>query len=182
MTKTRALIAKPEAAPSGRRMGAIAVSLLSGFWLIVASAEPTPRALAATGDAPGRYSMTPADGGMMRLDSMTGAVSFCTRPAPGGEWSCTPVKDAEQVLRQRIEALEAEVTVLKDQLRKMDELAGIGDPGKEPPRSPKPALPNEKDVEQAFDYLERMMKTIRERMKRLEDGDKPGTARPGTPL
>jgi hypothetical protein len=129
-------------------------------------------------EVPGRYTMTPADGGMVKLDTATGAVSFCTR-APGGpaaDWSCAPVKDAEQALQRKIDALDGEILVLKDQLRKMDELAGIGDPSKEQPSAKsKKALPTEKDVEQAFDYFERMMKVIRERMKRLEGAEKPST-------
>jgi hypothetical protein len=141
-----------------------------------------PAARAA--ETPGRYTMTPADGGMLKLDSATGAVSFCTRPA-GGEWACTPTKDGEQKLRERITGLEAEITALKDQLQQMDQIAGIGDPRKEtapgtggsgpPGGKPDLKLPTEKDVEQAFDYFERMMKTIRERMKRLEQEGKPST-------
>ncbi|MBX9925176.1 MAG: hypothetical protein K2Y05_02355 [Hyphomicrobiaceae bacterium] len=128
----------------------------------------------AEADVPGRYSMSPAEGGMLRLDTATGAVSFCTRA--GGDWSCAPVKDGEQVLRSKVQSLEAEVASLKDKLRAMDEIAGIGDPEKEQKRADaKPALPTEKDVEQAFDYLERMMKTLRERMQRLEGKDNRGT-------
>ncbi|MFM9977188.1 MAG: hypothetical protein ACKVOP_03980 [Sphingomonadaceae bacterium] len=136
---------------------------------------------AAASDAPGRFTMSPTDGGMLKLDTATGAVSFCTRAA--GDWACTPVKDSEKALRDRIGGLEGEIVALKEQLKRMDEIAGIGDPdrdaGKEAGRDArpgaKPTLPTEKDVEQAFDYLERMMKTIRERMQRLEGQEKRGT-------
>lgn len=136
----------------------------------------TAPTLAATPDAPGRYTMTPADGGMIRLDTATGAVSFCTRTS--GDWSCAPVKDGEQALRSKIQSLEGEIVSLKDKLREMEEIAGLGDPEKEKaaPRA-KPSLPSEQDVEQAFDYLERMMKKLKERMERLE-----GKQTPGTPL
>lgn len=147
-----------------------------GVSVAVAVAGAAAWATSPTPEAPGRFTMTPTDGGMLKLDTATGLVSFCTKAqgAPAAEWSCAPVKDGEQALRSRIEGLEAEIAALKDQLRKMDELAGIGDPSKEPP-TPRQSLPTEKDVEQAFDYFERMMKVIRERMKRLEGAEKPGT-------
>jgi len=142
-----------------------------GFGLALAIAD------AAASDAPGRFTMSPTDGGMLKLDTATGAVSFCTRAA--GDWACAPVKDSEKALRDRIGGLEGEIVALKEQLKRMDEIAGIGDPdrdaGKDSRPGAKPTLPTEKDVEQAFDYLERMMKTIRERMQRLEGQEKRGT-------
>lgn len=131
----------------------------------------------AVSDTPGRYTMSPTEGGMLKLDTATGIVAFCTRKpgAAAGDWTCAPVSDGEQALRRRIEGQEAEIAALKEQLRKADDLAGIGDPRNEPPAAPRKSLPDEKDVEQAFDYFERMMKVIRERMKRLEGGEKPGT-------
>ena len=133
-------------------------------------------------EKPGRYSMTPADGGVLKLDTATGAVSLCTRE--GSDWTCQPTKDGEQALRREIEGLKSEIQVLKEQLSKTEELAGIGDPTKtDGPRpgtgGPRPQakadLPTEKDVDQAFDYFERMVKKLRERLNRLEGDGKPGT-------
>jgi hypothetical protein len=134
---------------------------------------------ATAADKPGRYTMTPTDGGMVKLDTATGATSFCTRS--GADWSCTPTKDGDQALRQRIEELEGEIVVLKEQLKKMDEIVGLGDPGEDRPRRGPPGdrpttLPSEKDVDQAFDYLERMMRTIRKRLDKLEGQRTPQSA------
>ncbi|MDZ4841131.1 MAG: hypothetical protein SH859_03160 [Hyphomicrobium aestuarii] len=155
------------------------VVVLAGFGLVlaIAASSVAMEPAAAASDAPGRFTMSPTDGGMLKLDTATGAVSFCTRA--GSDWACTPVKDSEKALRDRIAGLEGEIVVLKEQLKRMDDIAGIGDPdreaGKDARPGAKPTLPTEKDVEQAFDYLERMMKTIRERMQRLEGQEKRGT-------
>ena len=132
-----------------------------------------------TADKPGRYTMTPAEGGVLKLDTVTGATSFCTRA--GTEWECKPTKDGEQVLRRQIDALNGDIVALKEQLTKMEDVAGIGDPNKTPNGvdGPRPQsrmdLPTEKDVDQAFDYFEAMMKKLRERMNRLEGAGKSGT-------
>lgn len=128
-------------------------------------------------DKAGRFTMTPADGGALKLDTVTGATSFCTKAT--GDWVCTPTKDGEQALRREIEGLKGEIVVLKEQLTKMEEVAGIGDPSKEPPGA-RGKLPTEKDVDQAFDYVERMVKKLRERLDRVEKDTKP--APDGKPL
>lgn len=75
--------------------------------------------VAAAQDAEtGRYSAQPGgDGSFVRVDTRSGETSFCT--SSDGTWSCTPIPEAEkrvdgevpgddvEVLRQRIEALEA---------------------------------------------------------------------------
>lgn len=133
----------------------------------------------ATADKPGRYTMTPSEGGILKLDTVTGATSFCTRT--GTEWDCKPTKDGEQILRRQIDSLTADIVVLKEQLTKMEDVAGIGDPNKAPNSAggPRPQsrmdLPSEKDVDQAFDYFEAMMKKLRERMNKLEGGGKSST-------
>jgi len=123
-------------------------------------------------DKPGRFSMTPSDGGALKLDTVTGATSFCTKTS--GDWVCTPTKDGEQALRREIDGLKGEILVLKEQLTKMEEMAGIGDPAKEPPGGRgRVELPTEKDVDQAFDYVERMVKKLRERLNKVEQDTKP---------
>lgn len=123
----------------------------------------------------GRYTMTPTDGGVLKLDTVTGATSFCTRSS--GDWDCKPTRDGEQALRREIEGLQGQIVVLKEQLIKMEDVAGIGDPGKSDRMKPqaKMDLPTEKDVDQAFDYFERMVKKLRERMNKIEAEGKPGT-------
>lgn len=126
----------------------------------------------AADDKPGRYTMTPTEGGFLKLDTATGVVALCTKA--GDDWVCKPTKDGETVLRKEIDGLKAENEVLKDQLKTADEVAGLGDPDKKGGERGKAQLPSEKDVDQAFDYFERMVKKLRERLNRIESESKPG--------
>ena len=143
---------------------------------VVAAAVLASSGALAAEEKPGRYTMTPTEGGALKLDTLSGAVSFCTRA--DGDWACKPTKDGEAVLRREMEGLRGEIDVLKDQLTKMEEIAGIGDPnkaGQRPGAGPQASLPTEKDVDQAFDYFEKMVKKLRERLNKLEGNEKKGT-------
>ena len=49
----------------------------------------------------GRSVMTPVEGGFLRMDSLTGAVSLCQRT--GGKWACEAVADDRRTLETEIE-------------------------------------------------------------------------------
>jgi hypothetical protein len=132
----------------------------------------------AVGDEPGRYTMSPTDGGVIRLDRETGTMSFCTGKA--GEWSCKLLPDSESDMRKRIEELEGEKRSLEAE-RNLAEREGPEPPAHEPPAHEPPfgdtappappgnlAIPNEKDVDKLFDYVEGMVKKFKERIERLE--------------
>ncbi|MEZ5842806.1 MAG: hypothetical protein R3D27_03635 [Hyphomicrobiaceae bacterium] len=123
----------------------------------------------------GRYTMSPVDNGFVRLDTRTGAMSFCTRS--DGRWSCEAMADAGADLRQEAERLRKENTDLRAEIKRLDDMLGLGDgrPGERAPRQGF-RIPTEKDVDQALDYFERMLKKFQDRLKRLEE--KPGE--PGT--
>ena len=120
-------------------------------------------------DAKARYTMTPVEKGVLKLDTVTGATSFCTRTTD--DWSCKLTPDGDQILRRQIEGLQAEIVVLKEQLTKMETVTGLGNPGKADP-PPTARLPTEKDVDQAFDYVESMVKKLRERLSKIERENK----------
>lgn len=136
----------------------------------------------AADDKPGRYSMTPTDGGFIRLDTETGAVSLCAKKDAG--WACELMPDGQTAARKELDALKAENKALKDEIKRMEEVFALGDrkPGDGRPGGDdrpggargKLELPTEQDVDKAFDYFEKMMKKFRERMKRIEEGEKPG--------
>ena len=82
--------------------------VLSGFLCGALSLATPSRAENQTPPAgeQGRYAMTPAEGGFLRLDTQTGSVSFCS------------VKDGQSVCRagaDEIAALEAEVSRLRQE-------------------------------------------------------------------
>jgi len=137
----------------------------------VAWAAGTP----ALAETPGRYSMSPTDGGFVRLDTQTGAMSLCSNK--DAAWSCKDMPESSDASRKRIEELEKENKALKDDVSRLeDAAAGLGPPGSEPPKSF--TMPDEKDVDKAFDYIESMIKKFRERVKKLEEKD----GGEGTPL
>lgn len=125
---------------------------------------------AAAEEQPDRYTMTPADGGFVRLDKKTGAMSFCS--GKEGDWACKPMPDAEQKLQSRIGELESENKALKEDRR----LSEASPPDAPPPSGdsvpPAPPgdlpMPTERDVDKLFDYVEGMVKKFKERIQRLE--------------
>lgn len=135
-------------------------------------------------DAPGRFTMTPTDGGFIRMDTQTGAMSLCTGRA--GDWACRAMPDDQKKLQERIAQLEQENQALKDENRRLEDVMGLnsakpeeggtpGAPGEAgPPGQPRPGfkLPTEKDLDQAFDYFEGMLKKFRDRLKKLEEEEK----------
>lgn len=132
-------------------------------------------------DVAGRYTMTPTEKGFIRMDTQTGAMSICS--GKEGEWACAAMPDDQKMLQDKIARLEDENRVLKEENRRLEDVLGLGsdDPAdgagssqSGPPGSPKESfkLPSEKDLDQAFDYFEGMMKKFRDRLKKLEEKDK----------
>lgn len=133
-------------------------------------------------DASGRYTMTPTDGGgFIRLDTQTGAMSICS--GKEGEWACRAMPDDQKKLQETIDRLAEENRELKAENRRLEDVMGLNpdkraegtnpsEPG--PQGSPKEGfkLPSEKDLDQAFDYFEGMLKKFRDRLKKLEEEDK----------
>ena len=141
-------------------------------------------AFADTTDVANRFTMSPVEGGFLRLDKQSGAVALCARAA--ADWSCKPVEDhAAASLSAEIAKLERDNKELKDQVKELEHrLEGSNpawhdkDPIAEEPPGGKVQLPTEEEVDQALDYLEHMYKKIRDRIKNLEkplpgDGPKP---------
>jgi hypothetical protein len=137
------------------------------------SADPTP-------DRPGRFSMSPVDGGMMRLDTETGAIALCTRQ--GANWACESVKDGNSDADDRAK-LEAENRRLKERVKALEDLAASLPPLDPPANGEAPGgitkLPSEEDVDKALDYVERMFKKLRDRIQKFEE--QPGTSTKPSP-
>ena len=74
---------------------------------------------------PGRYTMVPAEGGFVRLDTETGTVSHCRRgdASTGSVWTCAAIPenvlsrpDPATALAGKVDALEREVAGLRTRL------------------------------------------------------------------
>ena len=94
----------------------------------------------------GRYSMTPAPGGFLRMDTRTGAVSLCK--VENGAARCAAAIEERTALQDEIDRLA----------RQNDTLKGRGDSAS--------GLPSREDFGRAMDYAEqfvrRMMRIMRE--------------------
>lgn len=115
--------------------------------------------------APGRYSMSATDDGMLRLDTQTGAVSLCTGKA--GRWVCRSVADDRLALENEIDRLSEENRRLKDELaqRRSDQPPGI----KPQPEAPGSWVPSDKHAEEFMTFFEKMMKRFKQIAESTQD-------------
>lgn len=122
---------------------------------------------AAEGPQTGRYTMHKSDDGFVRLDTQTGVMSLC-RKRDGG-WACDAMAGTGQAGSGELARLRRENAELKAEIKRMEEHLGLrGDPAKPARKSSDFKLPTEKEVDQALDYFERMLKKFQDRLKRLE--------------
>lgn len=86
--------------------------LIAGAVLLAAGAQaqPGPGTGAPPVEATG-FTMQPVEGGLMRLDTRTGAMSFCA--ARAGGWSCEAVPDDRAALEAEIGRLQARLAALE---------------------------------------------------------------------
>jgi hypothetical protein len=141
-----------------------------------------------TADAKGRYTLTPVEGGTIRLDTETGSLALCTRKADA--WACEPVND-KAVSADEKAKLETENKALKERIKALEDTLASGKPpadGGYPAEVPGGVtkLPTEEEVDKALDYVERMFKKFRDRVQKFEKPTdtlpKPGDGGSGAPL
>ncbi|MCL4768284.1 MAG: hypothetical protein KJZ80_18850 [Hyphomicrobiaceae bacterium] len=122
-------------------------------------------AVAASQERQGRYAMSPAENGFARLDTETGAMSLCSRR--DGKWVCELMEDEAKTLREEVERLRAEVQRLEEQAALADRTPGEG------PRAERPGtkleLPSEEDIDKALDYVERIFRKFRDRIREFDN-------------
>ena len=122
----------------------------------------------------GRFTMHPADGGMLRLDTETGTMSMCksqTGGQAGGQWTCQSLPDERAALDKEIVRLAQENKDLQGAVKRLEDLAGIPSETKPGQRADKPKLPTPDDVDKAMTYLQGMLKKFKEKLRDFEDLD-----------
>ncbi len=126
-------------------------------------------------DPSGRFSLSPVDGGFLRLDKQTGAVAMCAKNA--NDWTCKTVDDQTTSGPTSTQSrLETENKELKDRVKELEELLETKPLGPPPLSGPladgppggKAQLPTDEEVDQALDYMTRVYKKIRDRIKDLD--------------
>ena len=86
--------------------------LLCGALSLATPARAENQAPAA--GEPGRYTMTPAEGGFLRLDTQAGSVSFCT--VKDGQSLCRASADEKAALEAEVSRLRRENAELRSKL------------------------------------------------------------------
>lgn len=151
-----------------RTRAAILASAVIGMAVVTgagATEEPS--------DENGRYTLSPVEGGFLRLDTRSGNMSLCTKAVQS--WACEPVKNSGG----SVEALQEENNALREHIKSLEEGMAANNGGTEngyptePPAGSMTQLPTEKEIDQAFDYVERMYKKLRDRIERFDNGPKP---------
>ncbi len=105
-----------------------------------------------------RFSMTPAQGGFLRLDKQTGAVSFCAVEA--GASACRAGADERAALEKEIAELRRENAELKASRDAARSQSGA---------SP---LPREEEFERTLSFVERFIRRIVRVLKEESAGDR----------
>ena len=129
----------------------------------------------------GRYTLSPAADGMIRLDTRTGAVSNCSNSGAG--WACLVVPDERAALDAEIGRLQAENGRLKAQLDDRDQ-AEANKADKALPKSdslkkadPKVAegerkieipLPSDRDMDRMMSFVERAWRSLIDMANRVQ--------------
>ncbi len=166
---------------SERHIPVAAAVVLGGICILGVAAWMAPAG--ATGERPGRFTMSPAEGGgFVRLDTETGRMALCHRR--DGEWGCHDLAEPGRGLDDEIDRLRADNKRLKAEIREMEEIM-LGDKrrgathGRSGPNSgPNSSsgaelkLPSEQDIENVFDYTQRMLRKFREKWKEIEADNK----------
>lgn len=83
---------------------------LIGAGLVLAMLHPA-QAQAPTPSESARFTMQPVEGGLMKLDTTTGAMSFCA--AKAGAWVCEAVPEDRAALETEISRLQRRIAELE---------------------------------------------------------------------
>ncbi len=123
-------------------------TLIAAILASTATAAMAQGPAAPPAERDGRYSMTPApDGGFLRLDTRTGAVSHCRTGENGVQ--CRAGADERAALQAEIDRLAKE----NEDLRRKFAQTGPGDRLRN-------ALPSDEEVNKALSWMEQLMRRI----------------------
>ena len=151
-----------------RSMGAL---LLAGIVLAGASVALQAQSSLPAG-SPGRFTMHPTEGGVLRLDTQTGVLSMCRQS--GGSWACAMMPDDRAAVTDQIERLKSENGELRGAIKRLEEMAGVPDAPADKSgdsttkRQSGVQLPTEEELDKAMSYVQRMLKKFKDKIKELE--------------
>ncbi|MBR0870101.1 hypothetical protein JQ633_07010 [Bradyrhizobium tropiciagri] len=129
----------------------------------------------------GRYTLSPAGSGFLRLDTRTGAVSTCTNSSAG--WACYMVPDERAALDAEIGRLQADNDKLRtdlaarqpatsdktdEALPKSDQLKKADPKTAENERKIEIPLPSDQDMDRVMSFVERAWRRLIEMANRVQ--------------
>jgi len=119
----------------------------------------------------GRYALSQAADGVIRLDTRTGAVSNCSNSGTG--WACYVVPDERKAMDEEIGRLQAENEKLKAQLASRESAAATpksedGPKTAEGDRKIEIPLPSDQDVDRVMSFLERAWRKLIDMANRVQ--------------
>lgn len=126
----------------------------------------------------GRYTMSPADNGFVRLDRRTGEMAFCQRL--DRQWTCAPMdapgmqpNQSGQVSEELAE-LRRENRKLRDEIARLDDRLGLNAPSAPRTTGPVPGLnlPSEAEVDRAIGYFGNILKKLKDQIEELKEEPK----------
>ena len=123
----------------------------------------------------GRYAFKDIDGGVLRLDSRTGAVSLCAKRASG--WACEAVPDERAALETEIARLQRELgTLKKDMLARGLPLPGgvatLPPVEKQRELNLRVPLPSDAELDRAMSALEKVWKRLIDMVQKTPGSDR----------
>lgn len=122
---------------------------------------------ASSADEAGRYRLERTDGGFVRMDTLTGQMSFCTQQAGGLD--CKAAVDERPAAAAEIDRLSRRVEALEKRI------AGL-ETGK-----PQNALPTDEEFERTMGFMERFFRRFMGMMQDFQHEQKPGQPSTTTP-
>lgn len=176
----------PARSKGGLGKGRLRAMVVAGsLVMLTAGASASP-------SAPGRFTMTPTDDGMLRLDTLTGAVTMCRKASDN--WKCEDVvggqavnKPASRLKKDSAPTYDYDDKDLYGKRRADSELqrlrrenrrlrALLASKGITAPPREKLELPSEEDVDKVIGFVERMIERFNGIVKKLQkEREEPGT-------
>ncbi len=127
--------------------------------LVVVSMLAIAAAITPAAADSSRYVLQRIDGGLIRMDTATGALSQCS--PDNGTWSCRSLSDSGRDLKDEIAALKAENSKLKARVAELEKIT-----------SGHFNLPSDTDLNRLMGMFETMVRRFMEFARSLDGGNR----------